>query len=78
MNKAEISITIVVAAAIGLAILMIFLITFTSEAGNLRNVLSCEAKGGECMTKDACEYQKTGWQCPGDKPECCYKALGEA
>lgn len=79
MNKeADISITVMIAAVIGLAILVIFFTTFTSEAGSLsKNVLSCEAKGGECVAKDTCTYQKTVWQCPAEKPECCFKTPGD-
>ena len=76
-KKAEMSITVIIAAAIGLAILLIFFVTFTSEAGDFnRNVRSCESRGGECVVKGSCQNQITSWQCSNnDKPECCFNPL---
>ena len=71
----ELPITIMIAAIIGLIILVIFFFTLTSEAGEFSKALSCEVKGGQCIAKEECKYQKTNWQCPTEKPECCYNPL---
>lgn len=79
MNKkgTELPINLIIVAAIGLAILVLFFISFTSEAGEFsKTSQSCELKGGKCVGKDECQYQKTSWICAKEKPECCYNALG--
>lgn len=73
----ELPINVIIIAGIGLAILIIFFIVFTSEAGEFsKTILTCEGKGGQCINKGTCEYQTTGWQCPKKEfQECCVNPL---
>lgn len=76
-KKAEgLPINIIVIAAMALAVLVVFIITFTSEAGNLsKSTLTCQAKGGECVPEKSCQYQTTTWSCQNKGQECCFNTL---
>lgn len=74
----ELSINTMIIVAIGLVVLIVFFITFTSEAGDFsKSVTSCEAKGGQCVAENECQYSKTTWSCSKkEKPVCCFNPLG--
>lgn len=76
-KKAEgLPINVVIIAALGLAVFVVLLIMFTSEAGTFsKNVLTCEAKGGDCVAENSCEYQKTSFKCPTKGDVCCINPL---
>lgn len=83
MNKKsmELLMNVIIAAALGLAILVFLFYTLTSEAGEFsKNVLTCEAKGGTCVKEGQCDYQKTTFKCPikekEEKQVCCINPLG--
>jgi len=78
VKKAEgLPINIIIIAAMGLAVLVVFFITFTSEASNFsKAVLTCEAKGGQCIDTKECVYQKTTFSCPKKEQVCCINTLG--
>lgn len=70
-------INVIILLGLGLAVFIVLIILFTSEAGDFsKGILSCEGKGGKCVEKGKCEYEKTSWSCPRkEEPECCYNPL---
>ena len=74
----ELSINVMIMIAIGLAVLVVLFITFTSEAGQFsKNVLTCEAKGGKCVKPQECQFDKMYIKCPDKEQICCINPLGE-
>lgn len=77
-TKAQgLSINAIILFAIGLVVLVVFFVLFTSEAGDFsKTVTSCESKGGQCIEKGKCQYQTTTWSCSKKEiPECCFNPL---
>lgn len=69
-------INVVIIAALGLAVFVVLVIILTSQAGTFsKNVLTCEAKGGECVSENNCQYQKTSFKCPQKENVCCINPL---
>lgn len=80
MNKKgyDLPINVMIVAALGLTVLVVLFITFTSEAGQFsKNVLTCEAKGGKCMKSQECQFEKINIKCPNKDEICCINPLGE-
>lgn len=70
----ELSINFMIVAIIGLAILVVFFVAFTSNAGEFSKATqSCEVKGGKCVAEGECQNKKLSWSCPEEAPECCYE-----
>lgn len=76
-KSVELSINVMIMMALGLAVLVVLFIIFTSEAGTFsKTVSSCEAKGGQCVAENDCQYEKTSFKCTEkDKPVCCVNPL---
>ena len=77
-KSVELSINVMIMMALGLAVLVVLFITLTSEAGVFsKTVLSCEAKGGQCMAENDCQCEKTSFKCTEkNKLVCCVNPLG--
>ena len=77
----ELSFNVMIIAALSLAVFVVLIITFTSEAGYFsKNTVTCESKGGNCMLPEDCQFEKMYTQCPkkGDKSQiCCINPYGE-
>ena len=74
-KKSDMSIALIIAAVIGLIVLVVALAILgkgTGESG--KTLQSCEARGGDC--KPSCpkeESQMPNVECPALKPKCCLK-----
>lgn len=83
-KKADLSITIIIAAVIGLVALVVIIAIFTNTTQKTsENIGSCTAKGGECASAQyACDADHpvkifvSGNECNNwnDKKLCCLKA----
>ena len=70
-------ITVIIIAVLGLAVLVVLIVMFTSGSNIFsKTVLTCEAKGGQCIAEKECQYEKTSFTCPTkEKPICCINPL---
>ena len=77
IKKAQgLPINTLIIAAIGLAVLIVLFILFTTEAGDFsKSTRSCDGRGGNCVAKGECQYQITSWSCPEKGKECCFNPL---
>lgn len=77
-RKAEgLPINVMIIALLGLAVFFVLLVIFgSSSASFTKTVLSCDAKGGDCIEKEFCQYEKTNFRCPQKEQVCCINPLG--
>ncbi len=69
---AELSINVMILIALGLAVLIVLVYSFTSQAGIFnKTVLTCESKGGQCVEKGKCQYEQSSFNCPKKEEVCC-------
>ena len=78
MKKSEMSIALIVAAVIGLIILVVVLVIFGKGSGDASRALgSCEARGGQCIG-DAATCDGTvipNVKCSIAMPKCCLTSI---
>jgi hypothetical protein len=81
MKKADLSIQVIVVAAISLVVLIILVVIFAGQARNgTNNLNNCENKGGNCNTAASApcpdgSFQMIGLSCAKDK-KCCINTGG--
>jgi len=80
-KKADMSIWIIVTAALALMVLVILAAIFTGQTRRAVSTLeSCAGVGGRCTmeVKESClitEVEKSGAKCQDDKLKCCIKVF---
>ncbi|MBI2656392.1 hypothetical protein HYX03_01480 [Candidatus Woesearchaeota archaeon] len=80
MKKADLSINMVVVAALALGVLIVLFFILTKSSGMFtQGALTCDSKGGECVPDKQCQYEKTTFSCESKKNEeklvCCINPL---
>ena len=74
----ELSINVMIMMALGLAVLVVLYIVFTSQAGYFsKSTLTCESKGGKCMPESDCKFDKIAIKCQQKEQVCCINVLGD-
>ena len=69
-------INVIIIAALGLAVLVVLIIFFTSGSSIFsKTILTCEAKGGQCVAENACQFEKTSFICTKKEDVCCINPL---
>lgn len=82
MNKrgVELSMNVIIIAAIALIVLVVLILLVTGAFGNVRDQVSCSGKGGTCMSPQQCSQTDgvvTEAECPSNQNVvCCLPAPG--
>jgi len=71
-NSQGMPLNVIIIAAILLAVLVVVIVIFTKGSSIFaKDILSCENKGGDCVAKDKCQYQKSNFVCANREEICC-------
>ena len=70
-------INMIIISALALIVLVVTIVIFTKGSSTFTSgALSCQSKGGNCIAdKEKCDYEKTSFSCPREKPVCCLNPL---
>lgn len=73
----ELSINLMIMMALGLAVLVVLIVIFSSQAGYFsKAALTCESKGGKCLPESDCKFDKIFIKCQQNEQVCCINVLG--
>jgi hypothetical protein len=77
MKRGEISMEVIIVAAIALLVLVILTILVIRSGGNLGK--ECQNVGGSCQSGDECPSgtSRSGNSCPGEGQICCVQVFRE-